>query len=195
MDLLGESLKLGIAPAVIVAIYLIISKIIDTREKSKTVTLNKEIVDCFSKLNSFLDYVTKDIIDKETDKCDSAIKNTFKAFANVIIKNGTYTIISNNIEANKIFIFDNIKHLVNSEYSTLYNNLILYNNNNNKVTDYLNPEWKEEVIKLLIDIIYTPNATKEEKLYNLNARCNARINDYCVEVLNKYIKYEQSLHR
>lgn len=191
MDLLGESLRLGITPAIIVALYLIVTKIIDHKKEAKTVTLNREIVDCFAKLNNFLDYVTKDIINKEADKCDIAIKNAFKASANTIIKNATYTIISNNIEANRIFIIDNIHHLINSEYSTLYNNLILYNSKDNKVTDYLNPAWKEEMIKLLTDIIYTPKATKEEKLYNLNNRCNVRINDYSIEVLNKYIEHEQ----
>lgn len=191
MDLLGESLRLGITPAIIVALYLIVTKIMDHKKEAKTVTLNREIVDCFAKLNNFLDYVTKDIINKEADKCDIAIKNAFKASANTIIKNATYTIISNNIEANRVFIIDNIHHLINSEYSTLYNNLILYNSKDNKVTDYLNPAWKEEMIKLLTDIIYTPKATKEEKLYNLNNRCNVRINDYSIEVLNKYIEHEQ----
>lgn len=191
MDLLEESLRLGITPAIIVALYLIVTKIMDHKKEAKTVTLNREIVDCFAKLNNFLDYVTKDIINKEADKCDIAIKNAFKASANTIIKNATYTIISNNIEANRIFIIDNIHHLINSEYSTLYNNLILYNSKDNKVTDYLNPAWKEEMIKLLTDIIYTPKATKEEKLYNLNNRCNVRINDYSIEVLNKYIEHEQ----
>lgn len=195
MDLLGESLKLGITPAVVVAIYLIITKIIDNKKDAKTVRLNGEIVDCFGKLNNFLDYVTKDIINKEADKCDIAIKNAFKASANTIIKNCTYTIISNNIEVNKVFILDNIKHLINTEYSTLYNNLVLYNNNDNKITDYLRPEWKDEMIKLLVDIIYSPGLTKEEKLYNLNNRCNVRINDYCIEVLNKYIEHEQRIHR
>lgn len=195
MDLLGESLKLGITPAIIVALYLVVTKIIDNKKESKTVTLNREIVDCFAKLNNFLDYVTKDIINKEADKCDIAIKNAFKASANTIIKNATYTIISNNIQTNKVFIIDNINHLVNSEYSTLYNALILYNSKDNKVTDYLNPEWKEEMVKLLTDIIYAPNATKEEKLYNLNNRCNVRINDYCIAVLNKYIEHEQGIPR
>lgn len=195
MDLLGESLKLGITPAIVVALYLIVTKIIDHHKETKTVKLNREVIDCFAKLNNFLDYFTKDIINKEADKCDLAIKNAFKASANTIIKNCTYTIISNNIEANKSFILDNINHLINTEYTTLYNNLILYNNNDNRVTDYLNPAWKDEMIKLLTIIIYTPNATKEEKLYNLNNRCNVRINDYCIDVLNKYIQHEQRIHR
>lgn len=195
MDLLSESLKLGITPAIVVAIYLIVTKVIENHKDNKSVKLNGEIVDCFAKLNNFLDYVTKDIINKEADKCDIAIKNAFKASANTIIKNCTYTIISNNIEMNKTFILDNLNHLINSEYSTLYNCLVLYNNKDNKITDYLNPAWKEEMIKLLTDVIYSPGLTKEEKLYNLNNRCNVRINDYCIEVLNKYIEHEQCVHR
>lgn len=193
MELLGESLKLGIMPALVVAGYLIITKFIDHKEKNRTVAVNKEIIDCFTKLNSFLDYFTKDIIEKETDKRDVGIKNAFKSFANSIIKTGTYTIISNNIEVNKPFIIDNVNHLINTEYTTLHSTLVLYDSAKIRISKYINPIWRDELIKLVLDIIYNSNSTKEDKLYNMNSRCNARINDYCSEILNNILKHEQSI--
>lgn len=59
MGELLESLRLGITPGIIVLIYLIIIKIIDTKKESNTVKINKEVTECFRKLNSFLDYITK----------------------------------------------------------------------------------------------------------------------------------------
>lgn len=194
MDILSDALKLGVTPAIIVVIYLIITKIIETRKESKRIILNAEVVTCFTKLNGFLDYFTKDIINKETDKCNFAIKNSFKALANTVIKHCTYTIISNNIELNKEIIIDNIQRVVNTEFSNLYSNLYLYNVNGNKVTDYIDNKWKDEMINFLIDIIYTSNLTKEQKLYNLNNKCNIRINDYCILVCNKYMEHGRDLH-
>lgn len=53
MGELLESLRLGITPGVIVLIYLIIIKVIDTKKESNAVKINKEITECFRKLNSF----------------------------------------------------------------------------------------------------------------------------------------------
>ena len=108
MEILVESLKGGIAPAIVIAIYLIIVKIIDSKKESKQIKLNAEVVDCFAKLNKFLNYITEDIIDKEGDKCTNAIKSSFKACANSIIKFSINTIINNNIDINKETIIDNI---------------------------------------------------------------------------------------
>ena len=94
MGELLESLRLGITPGIIVLIYLIIIKIIDTKKESNAVKINKEVTECFRKLNSFLDYITKDILNDAEEKRDYAIKNSFKAFANSIIRHATSVIIA-----------------------------------------------------------------------------------------------------
>ena len=70
MDVLLESLKLGVAPSIVVLIYLVFNKIVENKTKSKQVVITNNIVESFNKLNNFLDYFTKNIINKELDKCD-----------------------------------------------------------------------------------------------------------------------------
>jgi hypothetical protein len=188
MEILVESLKGGIAPAIVIAIYLIIVKIIDSKKESKQIKLNAEVVDCFAKLNKFLNYITEDIIDKEGDKCTNAIKSSFKACANSIIKFSINTIINNNIDINKETIIDNITNLINTEYYSFYNELSLYNSTNNRLTDYIKIEWKDIIKKDVINIIYNENLTKDQKIYNLNNKINIRFDDYCIYVINKYSK-------
>ena len=108
MGELLESLRLGITPGVIVLIYLIIIKVIDTKKESNAVKINKEVTECFRKLNSFLDYITKDILNDAEEKRDYAIKNSFKTFANSIIRHATSVVVINNIDNNKENIIENI---------------------------------------------------------------------------------------
>ena len=56
MELLLESLKLGVAPSLVVAIYLVINKIIDNKKESQSAKINQNIVENFNKLNNFLKY-------------------------------------------------------------------------------------------------------------------------------------------
>ena len=115
---------------------------------------------------------------------------SFKASANTIIKFATTTIINNNIEVNKENILDNIKRIINSEYYNLYTVLFTYNTDKNKITDYFKEEWKDELQKDLINIIYNHQLSKEQKLYTINYKVNIRIEDYYVYVTNKYIEHE-----
>ena len=180
MNELSESLKEGILPGIIVAVYLIIIKIIDTRKEIKHGKLNSKITDCIINLNNFLDHITKNIINDAEEKRDYAIKTSFKAFANSLIKYSTSIIITNHIEYNKTNIIDNINNIVNSYYEKLYNNLFLY-----KLANYLNPKWKEDIKNDIISIIYNSKFSKEEKLYNINNKVNIKIGGYISYIMKK----------
>ena len=43
MDILGDALRQGIAPAIVVAIYLIITKIIDSRKENAQIKLSADL--------------------------------------------------------------------------------------------------------------------------------------------------------
>ena len=116
MDILLQSLKLGIAPSIVVAIYLLINKVLEDRKESKRATLNNQIVESFTKLNNFLDYFTKNIINKEVEKCDIGIRHSFDKLKSTLLEESIIIIINNNILINKSNIIDNIKHLINGEY-------------------------------------------------------------------------------
>lgn len=190
-DALIQSLQLGITPAIVVGVYLIINKIIDSRKELKHIKINREVAECFTNLNNFLNKVTKELIDKEHEKCIFAIKTSFKSSANSIIKFATHTIITNNVEVNKNIVLDNINNLVTSEYYELYSNLILYKVGNIKVAEFLKKEWKDEIKKDLTEIIFNHELTTEEKLYNANNRINIKISNYGIYVINKYKEYDE----
>lgn len=191
MEILLESLKLGIAPSIVVAIYLTINKFIDNRKEEKQAKLNGDIVTSFNKLNNFLDYITKDLIEKESDKCNSAIKNAFQRMENTILKHCNYTIINNNVDLNKKNIIDNVHHLINTEYYNLYNVLLLHSSGKNNLIDYMNLDWKQELFDDIADIIFNHELNKEQKIYSLQNKINLRITDYSVIVINKYTENER----
>lgn len=192
MEYILDAFKMGLGPAIVITVYLIISKIIDTRkariDAEKTHKINKEVVDSFKNLNEFLTYVTKDIIDKENDKFQFAVVNSFKAAGYIIIKFATFTIISNHVDKNHSIIEDNIHHCVNAEFSGIINSLIPFNTVKNKITEFIETQWKEEIIKDLNTIIFNENCSKEERIYNVTNKINMRINDYITIVTRNISK-------
>ena len=186
MDLLTESLKLGIIPSLVVAIYLLLNKIIENKKESKQLKLSQDIINGFSKLNNFLTYMTEDLIAKEADRRDLAIKNSFDRFENEIIKFGIYTIINNNIDINKENILDNAKHMVLSEYYALQSALTLYSPDKVNLSECINKSWQDELYGDIIAIIFKEGFTKEQKIYNLYNKINLRINEYKSVILKHH---------
>lgn len=178
MELLLESLKLGIAPSLVVAIYLVINKIIDNKKESQSAKINQNIVENFNKLNNFLKYVTDDIIAKESDRRDLAIKNSFDRLENELVKFGTYTIINNNIDLNKDNILDNARHTVISEIHALQSALSLYSSEKANLSTYIDRNWEEEIYNDIVNIIFRDKFTKEQKIYTLHNKISIRINEY-----------------
>ena len=199
MDLMNSAVEQGIWSAIVVGIYLVIAKVIDTYKdirkhnkeeevKKHQIVINQKLVDSIATISDFITLTTKNIIDKDKERCINAIKHLFKSFANSIIKFSTDTIVANNIQINKQNILDNIEDIVNSEYYSLYNALILYHTDINPITDYIKVDWKNEIKDVLINIIYNENLNKEQKLYSINNKINIKINDYCIYVTNKYLE-------
>lgn len=191
---LVSSLQFGIPSAVIVLIFLIISKIIDSlneRHKDKTkVEVNKEMIDCFNNLNSFLQHITKDIVEKDNDKCSATIRTAFKSMSYALIRFATFTIINNNIKTNKENIEENINNVVDKEYATLYNTLVLYYSDKNQIVDNLKEEWKDDLKKDLRNIIFNTSLDKDTRLYNVHNKIDIKIDRYYTYINNKFLENE-----
>lgn len=187
-----SSLQFGIPSAIIVLIFLIISKIIDSvneRHKDKTkVEVNKEMIDCFNNLNSFLQHITKDIVEKDNDKCSATIRTAFKSMSYALIRFATFTIINNNVKANKENIEENINNVVDKEYSTLYNTLVLYYSEKNQIVDCLKEEWKDDLKKDLRNIIFNTSLDKDARLYNIHNKIDIKIDRYYTYINNKFLE-------
>lgn len=178
MEILLESLKLGVTPALVVLLYLVFNKIIENKTKSKQVIITNNIVESFTKLNNFLDYFTKNIINKEFDKCDLGIRHSFDKLKGRLLEESILIIINNNIVINKQNIIDNITHLINGEYYVLTNNLTLYSTHYNNLSQYLSIDWKKELYDDLTNVIFNIELNKEQKIYTVNNKLNTRINEY-----------------
>lgn len=189
---LVSSLQFGIPSAIIVLIFLIISKIIDSvneRHKDKTkVEVNKEMIDCFNNLNSFLQHITKDIVEKDNDKCSATIRTAFKSMSYALIRFATFTIINNNVKANQENIEENINNVVDKEYSTLYNTLVLYYSDKNQIVDCLKEEWKDDLKKDLRNIIFNTSLDKDARLYNIHNKIDIKIDRYYTYINNKFLE-------
>lgn len=178
MEILLESLKLGVTPALVVLVYLVFNKIVDNRNKSKQILLNNNVVESFNKLNTFLDYFTKNIINKEIDKCDIGIRHSFDKLKSSLLDFSIITIINNNINLNKANIIDNITHLINGEYYVLINNLNLYTTHTMNIANYVSEDWKKEMYDDMLSIIFNVELSKEQKIYTITNKLNTRIGEY-----------------
>lgn len=178
MEVLLESLKLGIGPSIVVAVYLVISKFLDNRGKNKQVTITNGIIQSFNNINNFLDYFTKNIINKEMDKCDVGIRHSFDKLKNRLLEESIKIIINNNIIVNKNNIIDNMTHLINGEYYVLLSNLKLYSSHFVNVSEFVPDTWKKELYDDVIHIIFNIELTKEQRIYSLQNKLENRINEY-----------------
>ena len=84
MDILLDSFKYGLAPAIIVLFYLVITRFLDHRqsvkrieaekvENEKTIKINAELISSFNEIASYLKFVTKDVVELDGDKAEAAI--------------------------------------------------------------------------------------------------------------------------
>ena len=192
MEWLFKGFEYGWFPTLVIFTYLVITKILDNKKdreaNRKTIKVNAELLDTVNKLNSFLTYITKDIIGKEDDCCVSSIKTAFKGMAYAIVKFSTFTIIANNVTHNRGNIIDNIKHTVYGEFASLYNELILYSSDAKHIVDYINSDWKENIVANITNIIFDESATKEQRIYNIHNKITIRTTDFINEVTSKYLK-------
>lgn len=188
MDVLSDALKQGIAPAVVVAIYLIITKIIDSRKENAQAKLSSELVKSINTISTFIINLTKNIIDKDKEKCKNAIEDSMYSSGMRLIHFVSTTIINNHVDTNKENILANIHNIVNAEYYTVYSALSMYVINDKKVSDALNNAWISTVEKDMIDVIYNDKLSKEDKIMTFTNKLNIRFQSYITYIINNTIK-------
>lgn len=199
MEFIFRSLEYGIVPTLIVLAYLLVTRYFDSKkelkklekeeeEAKRTVKINAEILDAFNELNTYLKHITKDIIKIESDKCVAAIKSSFRSMNFGLTRFATFTIINNNIDVNSDTIKDNIIATIEAEYITVYNELLLYRDDDKFVADYMKIEWKEQLAKDMINIIFNKELTKEQRIYNITNKLGINIAKYSNYINNKYIE-------
>ena len=199
MEYIFRSLEYGIVTTLIVLAYLLVTRYFDNKkelkklekeqeEAKRTVKINAEILDAFNELNTYLKHITKDIVKIENDKCVAAIKSSFRSMNFGLTRFATFTIINNNIDVNSETIKDNILSTIEAEYITVYNELLLYRDDDKFVADYMKSQWKEQLAKDMIGIIFNKELTKEQRIYNITNKLSINIAKDTKYINNKYIE-------
>lgn len=188
MDILADALKQGLAPAIVVALYLIIVKIIDNKKENAQIRINDELIKSVNSISAFLTNITKNIIEKDKEKCKVAVEDSMFSSAMRINNFFSNTVINNHIDINKPNILANVHNIVNSEFYTVYSTLSLYNINDKKVSDYMNKSWMEEVEKDIINVMYNESLDVNSKLSTFSNRINFRFQTYITYIINHTIK-------
>lgn len=188
MDILIEAFKQGIAPAIVVAIYLIIIKIIDSKKEAVQIKISSDLTKSINTISSFIVNITKNIIDKDKDKAKIAIEDSMFSSAMRLINFVSTTIVNNHIDTNKENILSNIHNIVNAEFYTVYSTLSLYIVNNIKISDVLNKKWIDNIEKDIVNVIYDANLSKEDKIMAFTNKINIKFQSYITYIINNTIK-------
>lgn len=131
---------------------------------------------------------TKDVIDKDRNKCKNCIEDTLNASAFKFVQFMQRTLLANHLEDNKDLILSNIHEIATSEYYTVYSALNLYKINGTNVADYLDKNWIKDVEQDLVDCIYKPKTKNEDKLISFTNKISLKFGGYITYIANKSLK-------
>ncbi len=189
MPELINALQYGLPSALVVLTYLIINRILDSKDKSKKIEISNELVQCFNDLNNYLRHITKDIVETDDDKCLSAIRMSFSSMSWDLSEFANFTITKNNVQENKARIKENISTVVEAAYVKSYNDLSLYTDGKHTIAEFLDPNWKLELKDDLNNIIFDSTKNKEDRIYEATRRVSIRTKQYYNFINNKFIEY------
>lgn len=185
MDIIGEALAQGIVPAIIVVVYLVIVKIIDTRKENNQNKISSELVKSISTISNFLNNITRTIISKDRERCRIVIKLSFDNLEKELFLFVRDTIITNNIDKRHDYIIQSLENIINAEYYEVYNYLSIFEIDGHKVSSYCKETWKSELKDSLIKIIFDSNLDKIGKITEVQTKLSAILSNYTTYVHNK----------
>lgn len=185
MEYIFNAMAQGIIPAIIVAVYLIITKIIDSKNISKQSKISQELTNSITTISNFLNNIIKNIISKDKERCRIIIKLSFENFEKELFLFVRDTIITNNIIKRKEYIIQSLDNIVNGQYYVLVDYLSSFEIDGHKVSNYCKPEWKEELIISIKTIIFDENLDKVLKISEAQTKLNSMISNYSIYVNNK----------
>lgn len=188
ISIIQDSLKQGLAPALVVAVYLIIIKIIDSRRENVQIKISSEFTKSITAMSSFLSEILDNIVSKDKDKCKIAIEDTFNATAMRLINFVSTTIVNNHVANNRENIIANINNIVNSEYYTIYSTLSMYKINENIASEVLNKDWMAVWTKDMTDIIFNSTMSKEDKIISFSNKLSIKFKSHIMYVSNHVLK-------
>lgn len=194
-EILESALSQGIASVIVVAIFLLLYKWLDNKKKSESekfvvkigVTLD-ELSKSLLGLSNFVTDITKNVINRDKEKCKAAIEDSVYASAMRLVSFVSTTVINNHIDTNKDNILSNIHNIVNAEYYSVFSTLAMYKIDGIRPSDYMKKEWMNAIEKSIIEIIYNNSLTKEDKILSFSNKINIKFQSYITYISNNTIK-------
>lgn len=194
-EIIESALNQGLSSLITISIFLLLYKWLDNKKKTESEKFVSSISDTLDEVSksllqvsAFITDITKDIIDKDKDKCKMAIDDAMLASAMRLTMFVTNTIINNHVQTNKDNILANIHNIVNAEYYTVFSSLSLYKINGIKASDNMKKDWMPSVEKSIIEIVFNDNLSKEDKISSFNNKINLKFQSYITYITNNTLK-------
>lgn len=194
-EIIESALNQGLSSLITISIFLLLYKWLDNKKKTESEKFVSSIgstLDEVSKsllqVSTFITDITKNIIDKDKDKCKTAIEDSMLASAMRLTMFVTNTVINNHIHTNKDNILANIHNIVNAEFYSVFSSLSLYKINGIKVSDTMKKDWMPSVEKSIIEIVFNDDLSKEDKISSFNNKINLKFQSYITYITNNTLK-------
>ena len=194
-EIIESALNQGLSSLITISIFLLLYKWLDNKKKAESEKFVSSISDTLDEVSksllqvsTFITDITKNIIDKDKDKCKTAIDDAMLASAMRLTIFVTNTVINNHVQTNKDNILANIHNIVNAEFYTVFSNLSLYKINGVKVSDNMKKDWMPSVEKSIIEIVFNNNLSKEDKISSFNNKINLKFQSYITYITNNTLK-------
>ena len=171
----------AIIVATLLVLFLIVSKIIDSKTKKNQIVLSDKLAGLVEMLA--VQFKRQESSDRE--KCRMTIALSFDAFSKNIFDFGREIIINNNVELKRKFIEPSIVTTINSEYYKLFNTLYVFEVNNHRVSNFMKAEWKEDLINYVNLIIFDKELDTINKLNTLHNKVDSLASDYATYIHNR----------
>lgn len=194
-EIIEYALNQGLSSLITISIFLLLYKWLDNKKKTeseKFVSSISNTLDEVSKsllqVSTFITDITKNIIDKDKDKCKIAIEDSMLASAMRLTMFVTNTVINNHIHINKDNILANIHNIVNAEFYNVFSSLALYKINRVKASDNMKKDWMPSVEESIIEIVFNDDLSKEDKISSFNNKINLKFQSYITYITNNTLK-------
>lgn len=194
-EIIEYALNQGLSSLITISIFLLLYKWLDNKKKTESEKFVSSISDTLDEVSksllqvsTFITDITKNIIDKDKDKCKTAIDDAMLASAMRLTIFVTNTVINNHVQTNKDNILANIHNIVNAEFYTVFSSLSLYKINGVKVSDNMKKDWMPSVEKSIIEIVFNNNLSKEDKISSFNNKINLKFQSYITYITNNTLK-------
>lgn len=194
-EIIESALNQGLSSLITISIFLLLYKWLDNKKKTESEKFVSSIGDTLDEVSksllqvsTFITDITKNIIDKDKDKCKTAIDDAMLASAMRLTIFVTNTVINNHVQTNKDNILANIHNIVNAEFYTVFSSLSLYKINGVKVGDNMKKDWMPSVEKSIIEIVFNDNLSKEDKISSFNNKISLKFQSYITYITNNTLK-------